>query len=396
MYSVSDLAKTPNPLAAHYKHSSVDARILLTGHRHQASPDCSLKGQTEAWMAAASHVEARWDSALEKQEVVRKGFAGLLDAAENNIALDTDSHSLLFRFLRALPLQSRPRIITTNGENPSTLRQLYRLMEDGVEVVTVDCNPASTVVERIQAELDEKTAAVCVSSVFHETGHVALELDTLMPVCASKGVELFVDAYQSINALSFSIKDYNLEAAFVCGGGTRYCQMGDGIAFMHIPEGCALRPQFTSRYNVMPGQDPAALPLQYGDGHRRFNGATYDPTAHYRAVYVFDFFQEQGLNPDFLHDVNHRQLSFLAKAFRDADFDPAVISMPVDVEYMGGFIAFQSPYTRELKHILRDVGVHTDSGDYWLRMGPAPYVCDEQLADSMLALEEAVQRLGVR
>ena len=34
--------------------------------------------------------------------------------------------------------------------------------------------------------------------------------------------------------------------------------------------------------------------VPYGEGAARWAGATYDPTSHYRAARVFDFFAAQG------------------------------------------------------------------------------------------------------
>lgn len=395
MYKLEDLAQSPNVLAQDYAQSHVDVRILLTGHSHQASPDCSLQGQKDAWLWAANHVEARWDEAFEKSLAVREGFAGLMHCEPERIALACSVHDFVVRFLSALPLGGKPRIVTTDGEHPSVNRQLYRSQEQGFEIVTIPIEPAADVVEKMKSAINDQTAAVFISSVFFETGHVALEMDTLMPVCQKFGAELFVDAYQSVNVLSFSIRDYNLERAFVVGGGTKYCQLGDGIAFMHVPEACTMRPWVTGwfgNFDVLE-DNPAGKPIMYGDNHALFDGSSFDPTAHYRAAYVFDYFRKNHLSPEFLHDVNHHQLHLLKNEFQSFDFDPKVIKLSHDVEYSGGFISFKTPHARKLCEMLRDIGIHTDWRKQWLRMGPAPYLSDEQLEDGIHGLEEMVKTL---
>lgn len=347
-------------------------------------------------MWAANHIEARWDEALEKSWQVREGFAELIDCEPERIALASSVHELAVRFISALPLNKRPKVITTDGEHPSINRQLYRSEEGGImDVITVPMEPAATVVERIRERIDERTAAVFISSVFFETGHVAVELDTLVPCCSRYGAQLFVDAYQSVNALSFSVRDYNLDRAFVVGGGTKYCQLGDGIAFMHVPEGYRGRPWITGWFGTFDSlaDNPAGLPIAYGDDHQRFDGSSYDPTAHYRAVHVFNYFREKQLSPEFLHDVNHHQLHLLEKHFASFDFNPKIIRLTTEVEYMGGFMSFETPYAQRLCEMLRDVGIHTDWRKNWLRMGPAPYLNDEQLLDGIHGLEEMVKRL---
>ncbi len=54
--------------------------------------------------------------------------------------------------------------------------------------------------------------------------------------------------------------------------------------------------------------------VEYPKGGMRFAGATYDPTSHYRAARVFDFFAEQGLTPEALRENYLRQTRLLAKA----------------------------------------------------------------------------------
>ena len=52
--------------------------------------------------------------------------------------------------------------------------------------------------------------------------------------------------------------------------------------------------------------------MAYGQGGDRFAGATYDPTSHYRAAAVFDFFRARGLTPPLLREVS-RLLIVLAR-----------------------------------------------------------------------------------
>ncbi len=393
--SLHQLTQSPNVLAQDYRYAQVDLRLMLTGHIHQALPDVAFNAYAEQWDCLNRGGEERFEAVFAKAERVRQGFAGLIDSVPENIALAASLHDLFCRFLSVLPLQQRPRIVTTDSEHPSVARQLARLKESGIEIVDVPGHPAGAVVERVAAALTDATAAVCVSTVNFETGHQVLELDTLLPLCQKRGIELFVDAYQSVNVLSFSIEDYNLGQAFVAGGGAKYCQMGNGNGFMHVPPGRDFRPLITGWYGCFDSvlDNPAAMPLAYADDASRFNGSGYDALPHFRAAHVFDYFLAKGLTPEFLHDVNHHQLTVLAKGFAAKGFDPDIISLTTDVEFMGGFISFTSPYAQKLSEKIRDIGVQNDYRKQWLRFGPAPYLADEQLLDAITALEEAVMSL---
>ena len=124
---VSSAAK---PLARHYSRFKVSERLLLTGHSHQAWPDVAFEGQVEAWNDAAERVDEKWGRAGEKADSVRKGFARLLGTGHDEVALGANTHELVVRFLSALPLRSRSKLVTTDGEFHSIRRQLDRLAED--------------------------------------------------------------------------------------------------------------------------------------------------------------------------------------------------------------------------------------------------------------------------
>lgn len=395
MYSLSDFRQTPNAIAADYSRSHVGSRIMLTGHITQASPDCSYEAHQQAWLSAAQLGEERWQQVFARADQVRHGFAGLMDSQADCIALGSSVHDLLLRFLSALPWQQRRKIVTTTGESPSVSRQLNRIAQLGFEVIQVPVEPATTVVERLSALIDEQTLAVVVSSVFRQNGHIAPELDTLLPLCKHHGAELFVNAHYSINVLSFSVRDYNLEQAFVVGNANNYCQMGDGLCFMHVPADCQLQPVITSWFGSFdPNVDNRAhSPDHWEAAHTRFDGSSVDPTSYFRACAVFDYFQRKGLTPDFLHDINHHQLRLIEQRFLRCDFDPDVIEISTSTEFLGGFMSFRSPWRKQIHQQLRDLGVHTDISGEYLRMGPAPYLADEQLEDAVHALEEVVRAI---
>jgi len=125
--------------------------------------------------------------------------------------------------------------------------------------------------------------------------------------------------------------------------------------------------------------------VPYGEGPARWAGATYDPTSHYRAARVLDFFEQQGLTPELLREVSQHQVGLLAREFDALDLDPRVIGRDrsVPLAGIGGFLALASPRAAELSALLRARGVRTDFRGDVLRLGPAPYLNDEQLEAAM-------------
>jgi len=396
MVTLAELRQSPNPLASDYSRFRVAERLLLTGHSHQAWPDVGFEGQVEAWNDAAELVDDKWGRAWEKADRVRRGFARLLGDRDGHVALGTSTHDLVIRFLSALPLDRRPRLVTTGGEFHTLRRQLDRLAETGrIEVVKVSDDPAATIAERLVAATDGRTAAVLVSSVLFGSAHIVPGLGAALRRCRQVGAEMFVDAYHHLNVVPFSLEGEGLEEAFIGGGGYKYCQLGEGNCFLRVPPTRSqLRPVVTgwfSEFSRLSARNAAEVP--YGEGPARWAGATYDPTSHYRAARVFDFFQWRGLTPELLREVSQHQVGVLAERFDALDLDPRLIARDrtVPLQGIGGFLALRAPQAGEISRLLRSRGVFTDWRGDLLRLGPAPYLSDAQLDSAMEALGEVVR-----
>ncbi|RCG31197.1 aminotransferase class V-fold PLP-dependent enzyme [Sphaerisporangium album] len=376
-------------LAPHYTMFRVSERLLLTGHSHQAWPDVALDGQLEAFHDAALGVDAKWGRAMDKAEEVRAGFRRVLDDPAADLALGSSTHELVIRFLSSLPLGDRPRLVTSDGEFHTLRRQLDRLAEEGLEVVRVPAEPAGSLSARLAEAVDDRTAAVLVSAVMYETAAIVPELEALADACDRRGAQLLVDAYHALGVVPFSAAA--IPSAWVVGGGYKYLQLGEGNCFLRVPPHAArFRPVITGWFAEFADLAAETGPdaVAYPPGAQAFSGATYDPTSHYRAARVFGFFAEHGLTPDLLRLVSQRQLARLCARF-DAMDTGGLISRDTGTPLAGvaGFLALRSPHAARLRDGLTARGVLADSRGHMLRLGPAPYLSDDQLDAAMDALE---------
>ena len=394
MHTPASLAASPNSLAPHYARFRVAERLRLTGHSHQAWPDAGFEGQMQAWLDAADLVDGKWDRAWEQAEAVRNGFARLLGDSAGLIVLGGSTHELVVRLLSALPLASRPRVVTSDGEFHTLRRQLDRLAGAGlIERIRVPCDPVHTLAERAAQAVDSRTAIACVSSVLFESARIVPGIAALAAACERHGSELLVDTYHHLGVVPMSLTAEGLGRAFVTGGGYKYCQLGEGNCFLRVPPGRDdLAPVVTGWYSEFArlSERPDGG-VHYGEGVARWAGATYDPTSHYRAARVFAFFEEQGLTPPLLREVSQHQVGRLAAGFDALALDPAVITRDhgVPLERLGGFLALRAPQAGRLREALARRGVATDSRGDTLRLGPAPYLSDAQLDAAIAALGEA-------
>jgi kynureninase len=119
----------------------------------------------------------------------------------------------------------------------------------------------------------------------------------------------------------------------------------------------------------------------------RFAGSTYDPVSHYRARAVIEFF-------DVLIEASVEQLRALSlrQTQRILDgLDGFLVRTPRDDARRGGFVAIQVPDATSIVRALRRRGIHTDARGDVLRLGPAPYVTDDELDAALDALRAIVR-----
>jgi kynureninase len=410
LHTLASLRGPGNSLAPAYARFRVAQRRLLTGHSHQAWPDVAREALVQAFDDAAGLVDGKWERAFAQAERVRAGYRRLLDDPDGEIALTGNTHDALVRFLSALPWQRRRRLVTTTGEFHTVRRQLDSLGEAGfgVEIAKVDLNPAATAVPRLIEAVEQRpdaTAAVVVSTVSFESSQIVRDLAALQAACDRAGALLFLDVYHHLNVVPFSVRGEGLQRAFITGGGYKYCQLGEGAAFLRFPragadDGSAWRPLITgwfAEFGLLArpaGGGPQSI--EYADGPDRFAGATYDPTSHYRAAAVFDFFDRQGLDIALLRQVSQHQIARLCTGFDALALDPAVITRDrsVAIADRAGFLALASARAAAIVDGLQLRGVAADARGGVLRLGPAPYLVDRQIDDALTALGDTVRALG--
>jgi kynureninase len=397
MHTISSLA-TNNSLAPYYKNFKVGERILLTGHSHQAWPDCAFSGYKKSFADAAANLDEKWMQAFEIANAVKKYWLDLLNDDDGQIGLGPNTHDLLIKFLSGLDL-GRNKIVTTTGEFHTIGRQMRRLQEwGGLEIVFVDSFPLSSLAHRLAQAIDDNTKAVLVSSVMYESGIFIKDLDWVMKKCETFGAKLLVDIYHHLNVAPFDISQMGLQNAYIIGGGYKYCQLGEGNCFIRTPADCKMRPMitgwFSDLFSTLEGKLNSKKVFYPADGNK-FSSSTYDPVSHYRAREVFNFFAQQKLTPKFLREVSQHQIELICTQFSQLDLDCQVIKLANDycLEDRAGFVAFKTPCANYFRSELLKKNISTDCRGNLLRLGPAPYLSNEQISNGVSALKDIVKAI---
>lgn len=378
---------------AAYSRFVTDQRILLSGHSHQAWPDVARDAMIEAFDDAALLVDDKWYHAVfpRMKSVGSKILTRLGFADTDAITFGKSTHELVTRLLSCFPLSSRPTIVTTTGEFHSLHRQLSRLSEEGLRVVWVDANDRSTLADRLLEAIVPGVSLVAVSAVLFEDAFVLPRLGEIVDKAVSLGAIPLVDAYHAFNVVPIEWGPAHGKL-FVTAGGYKYAEFGEGICFLRVPADSTLRPVDTGWF-----ADFSALErertgrIDYGPGGDRFSGATFDPTPFYRADAVLRHFDSFGLTIERLRTISLRQTGRIISALEEAGLGERIVT-PRAEERRGGFIALRCPNASTVVGRLRGRGVFADSRRDILRLGPAPYLYDDEIDRGVRLAAEEIQK----
>ena len=340
--------------------------------------DCAEEGVREAFLDAAEHVDDKWSRAFGKAEYVREAISRYCGAVSDQVVLGQNTHELFYRFLTALPEQKR-HLVVSSGEFHSVRRQILALGVEGWTVTWVETHPVQTLTERLVAAIKSDTAAIVCSSVLFETSTIVPHLDECVRAAVAQDVEVFLDGYHSFMAHPWTLSEFSSAHAFISGGGYKYAQWGEGVCWMTIPTHFGGKPFFTGWFSDFANLDKLKSG-QLGYGRRaadRFAGSTYDPTSHYRAARVIQFFDDHGLTINNLRNQAMQQTSRLIE-----QLGAEGLLSPIEADQRGGFVAYRVKQASEMVNRLREAGIFADSRGSVIRFGPAPYITDAELDEA--------------
>ncbi len=276
-----------------------DAPFHCAAHSHHPWPDASYDAQIAAWEDAARLLDRKWDHVFEtvipeaQRHVAR--VIGLPDPA--TIAFGPNTHSFVVRLLSCLPADRAPRILTTSSEFMSFARQLARLEEDGLAIVTrVATEPFGTFEKRFsEAASRGGHDLVFLSHVFFDSGFRVNGLQRIVESVRDPETFVVVDGYHGFMAVP---TDFAALAArcFYLAGGYKFAMSGEGVCFLHSPPGYGPRPRDTGWYAGFTALGDGTSGVPYPADGARFLGATFDVSGLYRFNAVQNWLASEGLS----------------------------------------------------------------------------------------------------
>ena len=247
---------------------------------------------TWAGRGAAAWYDVWWDSLIE----TRSGYAKLIGARSEEIALHASVSTAASVVASALDYTKRPKVVTTSLDFPTVPYQWLAKERQGVEVVVVDSpDGVSVPVEAIAAAVDDRTALVATSHVYFTTGAIQ-DIRSVAEIAHARGALCFIDAYQSVGQIPFSAHEMDVD--FLCAGGLKWLLGGPGLVFMYVRSDLheGLAPTVTGWFAHERQFDFDATTMEFVGDARRFELGTPALAAVHAQLGGLDMLHEIGVD----------------------------------------------------------------------------------------------------
>ncbi|KQY89514.1 aminotransferase class V-fold PLP-dependent enzyme [Brevundimonas sp. Root1423] len=371
-------------------------RLHFAAHSHHLWPDASFDGQVQAWVEANRFADRKWD--LIFGEVVPKAqghVARELNLPDpDTVVFAPNTHDLLLRVVSGL--ERKPvRILSTDGEFHSFRRQGERWEEAGEALITrVPLEPFDTFDERlVAAAMAGGFDLIVVSQVFFRTGQVFGGINELAALADPAGPWVVVDGYHGFMATPTDLGAV-ADRIFYLAGGYKYAMSGEGVCFLHAPDGYCPRPVVTGWFAEFGDLSGPPGGVQYRSDGGRFWGATFDVSPLYRFNAVRAALDEAGLTTADISAHARDLMQRFQTAVADGEagkLAEAELINPVTGD-MGRsrFLAFRHDKAGAWKERLLGEGVVTDVRDDVIRFGFGLYQDDADVERLIAACKRAL------
>lgn len=241
----------PNGAGAHRDEFPMTSDWAYLNHAaHGPYPARTVKALQDyaaSWASPSDYDESRSDQVIAG---AREGIAELAGGSPSMVTFNGSLAEGMNLLANGIDWNEGDNVLIPVEEFPSVVYPFLNLQYRGVTVRFVEKNAKGrTDIGLIEAAMDERTRAVALSHVEFMDGYKN-DLKALGSLCQSKGVELFVDATQSLGAQPIDLNGSGVTA--VAAHAYKWLLAGFGVAAVVFAEGAIerIRPTYAGRMSV--------------------------------------------------------------------------------------------------------------------------------------------------
>ena len=387
------MAVSVDALPARIRHRfPIFDRLVYINSCSQGALSDVVRDAYSRYLADWDEHGAPWEYWVAQLEGARRSVAGLINAAEDEVAVTTSVSAGVSALASGLDFGSgRDKVVVTDFEFP-TIGQIWHAQERrGARVVHVPAEPDATIpLELFDAAIDEETALVSVTHVCFRNGS-RNDVAGVVELAHERGALVLVDAYQTVGSLPVDVRA--LDCDFLAAGVLKYLLGSAGLGFFYCRGDLVERiePTATGWFadrNIfeMDIHDYSPAPTA-----RRFEAGTPPIPAIYAGIAGIELMREIGIEET---EAHVRELNGLLLAGLD-ELGARVVT-PRAPEQRGALVCVASTDVDRVVAALADGGVVTSSRDDNLRISAHCYNTAEDVSTvlDLLAQNRSLLRLG--
>jgi selenocysteine lyase/cysteine desulfurase len=377
-------ASSAEALPARVRHRfPILERLVYVNSCSQGALSDSVRASYEDYLRDWDEQGAPWEYWVERAEAARAGFAALVGADADEVAVTTSLSAGVSALFSGLRFEGeRTTIVVSDFEFP-TVGQIAHAQElRGRRVVHVpEAGDATIPLEHFDAAIDERTALVAVTHVCYRNGS-RVDLDGVVRLARERGALVLVDAYQAAGAIPLDVR--TLDVDFLAAGTVKYLLGSAGLAFLYCRSDLVERIRPTST-GWFADEDIFQMDIHdYSPSStaRRFEFGTPPIPNIYAGLAGLELVQEIGIAET---EEHVRGLTALLIAGVE-DLGGRVVT-PHDPDRRGPLVAVASTDEHALVAALGGEGIVTSSRDGNLRVSFHGYNSTEDVEAVVAALE---------
>ena len=310
---------------------------------------------------------APWGLWSRKAEEARAGFARLVGADNDEIALTTSVSAGVSSLASGLDLSERSRIVTTDFEFPATAQIWHAQEARGAEVVHARADGVEIPLERFDELIDERTKLVSLTSVCYRNG-ARLDVEAVIRIAHERGALVLLDAYQA--AGTFPIDVRALDVDFLAAGALKYLLGSPGLAFLYCRRELTaeITPTVTGWHADRDISEWDIYDYSPAGTAARFQSGTNPVPSLYAAGAALALVEEMGVA-----EIREHVVGLQERLMAGVDDLGGIVVTPREAERRGALVCVRSTDVAALVAALAEEGIDVSERDGNLRIAPHGY-----------------------
>jgi selenocysteine lyase/cysteine desulfurase len=325
-------------------------------------------GPEELWM----------EHGLPRLQSCREGFARLIGADVEEVAIVPSVSNGLSSLATCLDFEQRPKVVASDMDFPTDHYVWFANARRGARLDIVASEDRINIEpEQYVGHIDETTAIVNTNRVLYESSRI-VDLTPIVERAHEVGAYVLTDDFHGSGVVPIDVHELNLD--FLLSGCLKWLCGGQGLAFLYVRRDLIdeLEPLVVGWFGTEEPFDFQREALRLRSDARRFETGTYTLPQAWTALGGLEIILEVGVD-----NIRARNQELTARVIERADEAGLDVLSPRANELRGGLVRVRVPgggdKAEEVLHRLFDENVVLDQRGDAFRISPHFFNTEDEI-----------------